>query len=135
MPLEEFVARITFGPSDYFLTGGSAPPHALSPMIRKAFVMFVNPGCEAEYANRHKPIWKELSSVLKAHGVHNYSIFFDQGTRQCFAYVEIEDEARWGAIAQTEVCQRWWSHMSSLMTVNPDKSPASLTLNEVFHLD
>lgn len=104
-------------------------------MIRKAFVMNVHAGQEAEYARRHQPIWAELAAVLQAHGVHNYSIFLHEETRQLFAYVEIEDEARWAAIAQTEVCRRWWRHMAAVMPSNPDSSPVSRELREVFHLD
>lgn len=104
-------------------------------MIRKAFVMSVNAGSETEYARRHQPIWAELSDVLKAHGVHNYSIFLHPETRQLFGYVEIESEARWAAIAETEVCQRWWKHMGDIMPSNPDHSPVSRELKEVFHID
>jgi L-rhamnose mutarotase len=104
-------------------------------MIRKAFVMSVHSGYEAEYARRHQPIWDELAAMLKAHGVHNYSIFLHEETRQLFAYVEIEDEALWAAIAKTDVCQRWWKHMSAVMPSNPDHSPVSRGLNEVFHLE
>jgi L-rhamnose mutarotase len=104
-------------------------------MIRKAFVMSVHPGREAEYARRHQPIWDELAATLTAHGVHNYSIFLHPETRQLFGYVEIEDEARWAAIARTEVCQRWWKFMGEVMPANPDHSPVSQELKEVFHLD
>lgn len=104
-------------------------------MIRKAFVMSVNPGSEAEYEKRHSPIWPELEQVLKEHGAHNYSIFLHPETRQLFAYVEVEDEARWEAIAQTEACQKWWKHMGDVMPSNPDNSPVSTELHEVFHLD
>lgn len=104
-------------------------------MIRRAFVMSVNAGQEAEYARRHQPIWPELEAVLKAHGVHNYSIFLDPPTRQLFAYVEIEDEARWAAIARTPECQRWWRHMSDVMPSHPDHRPVARDLREVFHLD
>ncbi|MBI5425271.1 MAG: L-rhamnose mutarotase [Opitutae bacterium] len=104
-------------------------------MIRKAFVMSVNAGQEAEYARRHQPIWPELEAVLKRHGVHNYTIFLDAGTRQLFGYVEIEDEARWAAIAQTPECGKWWAHMREIMPSNPDNSPISRELREVFHLD
>jgi L-rhamnose mutarotase len=103
-------------------------------MIRKSFVMSVHPGDEAEYARRHQPIWAELAAVLKAHGAHNYSIFLHPETRQLFGYVEIEDEARWAAVAQTEVCQRWWKHMGDVMPSNPNNSPVSRELKEVFHL-
>ncbi len=103
-------------------------------MIRKAFVMSVHPSHEGEYERRHRPIWPELEAVLKAHGVHNYSIFLHEETRQLFAYAEIEDEARWAAIAQTEVCQRWWKHMGDVMPSNADHSPVARGLREVFHL-
>lgn len=104
-------------------------------MIRHAFVMTVKPGCEAEYERRHTPIWPELETVLKAHGTHNYSIFLLPETHQLFAYVEFEDEARWQAVAQTEVCRKWWRHMGEVMPSNPDHSPVSVPLREVFHLD
>lgn len=104
-------------------------------MIRKAFLMQVNEGCEAEYEKRHNPIWPELEDVLKRHGVRNYSIFLDPETRRLFAYAEIEDEARWNAIAETEACRKWWAHMKEIMPSNPDNSPVARELREVFHLD
>ena len=103
-------------------------------MIRKAFVMSVHPGREAEYIRRHQPIWPELGSVLLAHGVDTYSIFFHAETRQLFAYVEFEDQARWDAVASTEICRRWWADMRELMPANPDDSPVSRELPEVFHI-
>lgn len=104
-------------------------------MIRKAFVMSVHPDQHDEYERRHRPIWQELHDVLKAHGVHNYSIFLHEETHQLFAYVEVEDEARWAAIADTEVCRRWWKYMGDIMPANPDNSPVSVPLREVFHID
>ena len=104
-------------------------------MIRKAFVLRVHAGHEAEYERRHRPIWPELEAVLKAHGVHNYSIFLLEETRQLFGYAEIKDEAQWASIAQTPECQRWWKHMSDVMPANPDHSPVSQSLREVFHLE
>lgn len=104
-------------------------------MIRKAFVMSVDEGAEDEYAQRHQPIWEELADMLKSHGVHNYSIFLHPETRQLFAYAEIEDEARWEAIASTDVCQRWWRYMGDIMPSNPDHSPVALDLKEVFNLE
>jgi hypothetical protein len=60
--------------------------------IRKAFIMSVNAGAEAEYEKRHNPIWPELEKVLKDHGVSNYSIFLHAETHQLFGYAEIESE-------------------------------------------
>ena len=97
--------------------------------------MAVHPGREAEYERRHDPIWPELESVLKEHGVDRYSIFLDPEDRSLFAYVEMEDEERWNAIAATDVCRRWWSHMREIMPSNEDDSPVSRELREVFHID
>ena len=104
-------------------------------MIRKAFVMSVHPGREAEYEKRHNPIWPELEAALKAHGVHNYSIFLHAETNLLFGYAEIESEARWAAIAQTPECRKWWAYMKDVMPSNPDNSPISADLREVFHID
>lgn len=104
-------------------------------MIRRAFRMAVHAGQEAEYERRHSPIWADLAAVLVAHGAHNYSIFLDDADGSLFGYVEIEDEARWNTIAETAECRRWWTHMRDVMPVNPDESPRSIPLREVFHLD
>ena len=104
-------------------------------MIRKAFAAQVFPGKHKEYEDRHNPIWAELHDVLKAHGVSNYSIFLNAATDQLFGYAEIENEERWNSIAQTAVCKKWWKHMADLMPANPDSSPKTSDLKEVFHID
>jgi L-rhamnose mutarotase len=103
-------------------------------MIRKAFRMSVNQGRQQEYEHRHNPIWRELEDTLRAFGVRSYSIFIDPATGDLFAYAEIESEAQWSAIAATDVCRRWWRYMRELMPSNPDDSPVSRDLREVFHI-
>ncbi|MEQ1761807.1 MAG: L-rhamnose mutarotase [Pyrinomonadaceae bacterium] len=103
-------------------------------MIRKAFRMYVNREAHAEYEQRHRPIWEELEETLKDHGVLSYSIFLESESNQLFAYAEIESEERWAAIAETDVCKRWWAHMKELMPSNADNSPLSTELREVFHI-
>ncbi|OMQ20146.1 MULTISPECIES: L-rhamnose mutarotase [Serratia] len=104
-------------------------------MIRKAFVMQVNPDAHAEYQQRHNPIWPELAQVLKDHGAHHYAIFLDEARNLLFGYVEIESEERWNAVANTDACQRWWRFMGDVMPSNPDHSPVSSALREVFYLE
>lgn len=104
-------------------------------MIRKAFIMQIKSHQHEEYQRRHNPIWPELQATLKQHGVHNYSIWLDRETDKLFAYVEIESEERWAAIAETEICQTWWASMKDLMHTNDDNSPVSISLDEVFHLE
>jgi L-rhamnose mutarotase len=97
--------------------------------------MSVHAGQNGEYERRHNPIWRGLHDTLIAHGVRSYSIYFDPQTNDLFAYVEIESEERWAAIAQTDVCRRWWRHMREIMPANPDDSPVSRELREVFHIE
>ena len=104
-------------------------------MITKAFRMSVNPDRHEEYEKRHNPIWPELEGALKSHGVHNYSIFLDPETHELFGYAEIEDSDRWAAIAETDVCKRWWAYMKDIMPSNPDNSPVSKDLVRMFHID
>jgi L-rhamnose mutarotase len=104
-------------------------------MLRKAFRMSVAAGQQSEYERRHNPIWRELEDVLVGHGVRSYTIFLDPLTSDLFAYAEIDSEELWQAIAATAVCRRWWEHMREIMPANPDASPVSRDLREVFHLD
>ena len=97
--------------------------------------MSVIRGSEDEYGRRHNPIWPELERTLIEHGVKSYSIYIDPGTGDLFAYAEIEDEARWAAIASTDVCRRWWRFMREVMPANADDSPVARDLREVFHLE
>ena len=104
-------------------------------MIRKAYLMTLQPGRQAEYQQRHNPIWPELEEVLRDHGVWTYSIFLNRENDQLFAYAEIESEELWQQIAQTEVCQKWWADMKDLMLTNEDNSPVITVIDEVFHLE
>jgi L-rhamnose mutarotase len=104
-------------------------------VIRKAFRMRVNHGHEAEYQRRHDAIWAELQETLIRHGVLTYSIYLDPHTNDLFGYVEVESEQQWAAVAETDVCRRWWRFMREIMPANGDGSPVSRELREVFHLE
>lgn len=104
-------------------------------MIRKGFQMKLYPGMEEEYERRHKKLWPEMAEMIRKHGGHNYSIFLDREAHILYGYIEIEDEERWAAGADTAVNRRWWDFMADIMETNPDNSPVSKDLLEVFHLD
>lgn len=72
--------------------------------------------------------------MLKEHGAHNYCISLLPSTNQLFAYVEIEDEERWAAVASTEICQKWWNWMTEFIVFGEDKKPGSTALKEMFFL-
>ena len=104
-------------------------------MIRKAFLMLVNADAHDEYERRHRPIWAELETILKNHGVLNYSIFLEKETSQLFGCVEIASEELWAQIAETDECKKWWKFMKDVMPTNADDSPVSIELREVFRLN
>ncbi len=101
-------------------------------MLRKSFRMSVNARQEAENRRRHNPICRDLEDVLLPHAVLTYSIFVDPATGGIFAHVEIEDEARWQVIVQTDVCQRCWRFMLEIMPANPDDRMVFATAEDGF---
>ncbi|RFB79501.1 L-rhamnose mutarotase [Methylovirgula sp. 4M-Z18] len=103
-------------------------------MERFAFVMYLNPGCEAEYRRRHDALWPELASLLRDSGISNYSIFLDPKTLHLFGYLERRGDHTMDAMAQHPVMRRWWDHMKDIMRANPDGSPVAEPLQDMFHL-
>jgi len=95
--------------------------------------MTVYPGKEKEYEKRHDEIWPEMVRALKRASVSNFSIFLIDTT--LFGYVEVEDRAKWDDLANQEIVQKWWAYMEPMMETNPDNSPVSRPMREVFHLD
>ena len=104
-------------------------------MIRKAFKMQLFEGFEQEYKRRHDEIWPELKALLKDTGVSDYSIFLDPETLTLFGVMNVADEAAQKELAEHPVMKRWWAHMKDIMKSNPDNSPISKPLEQVFHMD
>lgn len=99
------------------------------------FKMKLYPGFAAEYEKRHNELWPEMVKMIHEYGGHNYSIFIDEETNTLFGYIELDDSVRYAESAKTEVCQRWWKFMASVMETNPDDSPVTVDLPCAFHLD
>jgi L-rhamnose mutarotase len=102
--------------------------------IRKAFTMQIFEGCQEEYKRRHDELWPDMKAMLAEHGILSYSIYLDEKTCTLFAYMEYESEELERAIADTEICRRWWDYMKDIMETNEDHSPVTRDLLEVFHL-
>lgn len=101
----------------------------------KGFKMKLYEGQEAEYEKRHNQLWPEMKDMIHEYGGKNYTIFLDKETLTLFGYIEIEDEERWAKGANTAINRKWWDFMADIMETNPDNSPVSIDLKEVFHLD
>ena len=104
-------------------------------MVRKSFKMKLFKGQEKEYEKRHNNLWPEMREMLHEYGGTNYSIFLDKETDVLYGYIEIEDEEKWAKSADTAICRKWWDYMADIMETNPDNSPVSVDLDEVFHMD
>ena len=103
-------------------------------MERVAFKMKLFPGCKEEYKRRHDIISRELINLLKDTGINAYSIFLDQETNSLFAYLTIEDKRKLNELPLSPVMKAWWDYMKDIMETNPDGSPVSIPLDEVFYL-
>jgi len=104
-------------------------------MQRKAFKMQLNEGQKAEYIKRHDEIWPELKKLLKDAGVSEYSIFLDEETNTLFAFQKVSGEGGSQDLGQTEIVKKWWAFMAGLMKTNPDNSPVTAALEEVFYME
>lgn len=104
-------------------------------MEQVAFKMFLKDGQADEYRRRHDAIWPELSQLLHAAGVRDYSIFLDPETHVLFAVLRREAQHAVDALTATEVMQCWWRYMGDIMETNEDRSPRQVALVPMFHLD
>lgn len=102
---------------------------------RLAFKMKLKDGEREEYIKRHNAIWPELKQLLIQAGISEYSIFLDEETSTLFAFQKVEFGASSQDLKENLIVKKWWDFMADIMEVNPDNSPVSKPLNEVFYLD
>jgi L-rhamnose mutarotase len=99
------------------------------------FKMKMYPGFKEEYRKRHNEIWPELVQLLKNEGICNYSIFLDEETNTLFAYQEQSGTSSSQDLGQTDIVKKWWKYMADIMETNPDNSPVSIPLEQVFYME
>jgi L-rhamnose mutarotase len=104
-------------------------------MKRNAFVMRLKQGCEEEYRKRHDAIWPELKACLRQAGVSDYSIYLDRKTNALFAFQYLAEDSTDGELPNKDIVKKWWHMMKDIMDANPDESPVSDPLEEMFHMD
>lgn len=92
-------------------------------------------GCQEEYKKRHNEIWPELMGLLRKEGVKNYSIFLDEETNTLFAYQEQTGENTSQDLGKIEIVKKWWEYMADIMVTNPDHSPLTIPLEQVFFME
>ena len=97
--------------------------------------MKLYPGFREEYIKRHSVIWPELVRLLKNEGIANYSIFLDTETNTLFAYQEQSGTNSSQDLGKTEIVKKWWKFMADIMVTNPDHSPVTIPLEQVFFME
>jgi L-rhamnose mutarotase len=103
-------------------------------MQRVSFKMKLFAGQLEEYKRRHDEIWPELVSLLKETGINEYSIFLDEETNILFGMLHIDNPALLNTLPENPIMQKWWAYMKDIMESNPDNSPISTPLQEVFFM-
>ena len=76
-----------------------------------------------------------MKKMLKDSGVGNYSIFLDEETNILFAYQEVTGDSGSQDLGNEEIVRKWWDYMCDVMEVNPDNSPVSIPLEQLFFLE
>ena len=103
-------------------------------MERIAFKMKMFSGMKEEYKRRHYALWPDLQSLLKENGIAEYSIFLDEETDVLFGFLKIENPEKLNSLPENAVMKKWWTYMKDIMETNPDESPISIPLQEVFFM-
>lgn len=102
-------------------------------MKRVAFKMKMIPGMKEEYKRRHAEIWPEIAELIRKTGTSDYSIFLDEETNILFGVQKVEGNIGSQDLGFNEIQKKWWDYMSDIMEVNPDNSPVTVFLEEVFY--
>jgi len=89
---------------------------------------------KAEYKRRHDAIWPEIVELIHKSGVSDYSIFLDEETNILFGVQKSDGGMGSQDLGFNEIQQKWWDYMADIMETNPDHSPISIPLEEVFYL-
>jgi L-rhamnose mutarotase len=104
-------------------------------MKRLAFKMQLNEGQKEAYKQRHDQLWPELKQLLKENGVSEYSIFLDEESNTLFAFQKVTGNSGSQDLANNEIVKKWWAFMADIMETNPDNSPVSIPLEELFYME
>ena len=104
-------------------------------MERFGFKMKLKPGFKEEYKKRHAAIWPELKQLLKDNGVKDYVIYLDEETSTLFAAQKQAGESSSQDLGNLIIVQKWWAYMADIMETNPDNSPITIPLEEVFYME
>ncbi len=107
-------------------------------MVRYGQIIGIKPGVLEKYKKFHASVWPEVSAMISACNIKNYSIYHKDST--LFAYFEYTgsdfaaDMARMAADKKT---QEWWDIMMPMQEPVANRAEGEWwsTMEEVFHQD
>lgn len=103
-------------------------------MERYGWKASVYPGKLDEYIRRHENVWPEMTELLNAAGIHNYSIW--NTGNDLFGYYECES-IEFAARMQSEspIVQKWNEYMKDVMqlAIDPITGAQPLMQQVYFH--
>ncbi len=105
-------------------------------MEKYAWHAKIKEGTLDEYVRRHNEIWPEMTEVLKAAGICNYTIW-NMGT-EMFGYYECEKGIEYAARVQSEspIVKKWDEYMKDILIMEMDPvTGAQPLLKKVFEMD
>jgi L-rhamnose mutarotase len=104
-------------------------------MNRLGFKMKLKDGFLVEYKRRHDEIRPELKKLLHESGIYDYVIYLDEDTHLLFGSLKLKDHNTYSNLSAEPVMKKWWAYMKDIMETNPDSSPVSIPLKEMFYMD
>lgn len=107
-------------------------------MIRYGQVIGLNAGVLEKYKKYHSSVWPEVSAMITACNIKNYSIFYKDG--QLFAYFEYvgnDYETDMARMAADKKTQEWWDITKPMQKPVENRADGEwwANLEEVFHQD
>ncbi len=79
-------------------------------------------------------IWPEMKLLLKECGIYDYSIYLDEETDILFAVQKQLGSNSSQNLGSNPIVRRWWAYMADIMETNPDNSPVSKELIQMFYM-
>ncbi|NDF02302.1 MAG: L-rhamnose mutarotase [Actinobacteria bacterium] len=101
-------------------------------MIRKAFMMRLQPGGLAMYKKYHDEVWPELVAEIQRQGIAKITIF--ESDPILFMYSEINDLESWNRLWRSDIHAKWGEIMNPYMEFNSAGLVDAKEVREIFHL-
>ena len=60
---------------------------------------------------------------------------WDKDTNILFAVQKVEGDSGSQDLGTNPIVKKWWDFMADIMEVNPDNSPVSIPMKEVFYME